>query len=79
MNDYKEIIVKEYRNEKGLTTRREIGKEIVRCKDCKYCEDTIVAVTNNGEITRKNICHRFKMSVDAKHFCSYGKRQEHER
>ena len=34
MNDYKEIIVKEYHNEKGLITRREIGEEIVRCGDC---------------------------------------------
>lgn len=36
MSDYKEIIVKEYHNEKGLITRREIGEELVRCKDCKF-------------------------------------------
>lgn len=34
MSDYREIIVKEYHNEKGLLTRREIGEEIVRCGDC---------------------------------------------
>lgn len=52
--------------------------EVVRCKDCKYCENVIVAITNSGEKTQRNICHRFKMAVDAKHFCSYGEKQEKE-
>lgn len=34
MSEYREIIVKEYHNEKGLITRREVGEEVVRCKDC---------------------------------------------
>lgn len=36
MDDCKEIIVKEYHNDKGLITRREIGQELIRCKYCKY-------------------------------------------
>ena len=48
--------------------------EVVRCKDCKYCENVIVAVTNSGEKTQRNICCRFTMAVDAKHFCSYGEK-----
>ena len=47
MSDYKEIIVKEYHNEKGLITRREIGEEIVRCKNCMYKH----ANKNNRQLT----------------------------
>ena len=47
MSDYREIIVKEYHNEKGLLTRREIGEEIVRCKDCEFW-DKDESVLNGG-------------------------------
>lgn len=66
MDDYKEIIVKEYHNEKGLITRREIGEELVRCKDCKF---------NN----RYNKCLNEHSIIDIPKdddYCSYGEKNE---
>ncbi len=34
----REIIVKEWHDDKGLIHRREIGQELVRCGECKYGE-----------------------------------------
>lgn len=69
MSDYKEIIVKEYHNEKGLITRREVGEELVRCKDCKHyalmCE-----VTGH--------CNWIDEITKPTDFCSYGKRKDNE-
>ena len=67
MNDYKEIIVKEYHNEKGLVTRREIGEEIVRCKDCMYNDRGWCGSQEYG--TRH---------VEDNDYCSYGERKKHE-
>ena len=65
----REIIVKEWRDDKGLIHRREIGQELVRCKDCIFAEaDTEAEMYlcrsngsdwNNGE-----------------HFCSDGERKD---
>lgn len=32
----RDIIATEYRDDKGLLTRREVGEELVRCKDCRH-------------------------------------------
>lgn len=32
----REIIAKEWRDENGLIHRREVGQELVRCKECKF-------------------------------------------
>ena len=65
MSDYKEIIVKEYHNEKGLLTRREIGEEIVRCKNCMY----VHANKNNRQLT----CNRRMLgAVRPNDYCSLG-------
>ena len=37
----REFIAKEWRDENGILHRREVGQELVRCKECKwlrYCE-----------------------------------------
>ena len=62
MSEYKEIIVKEYHNEKGLITRREIGEEIVRCKDCKWydwvdCNNPVVTAFPNSVRDEDNYCN----------------------
>lgn len=69
MSDYKEIIVKEYHNEKGLLTRREVGEELVRCKDCIHndqCKHRVVMWVEDPI----NTWHK---DID---FCSYGERKE---
>ena len=69
----KEIIVKEYRNEKGLITRREVGEDLVRCADCKYkqqCRKAVEHITH--EPTSVTIGYK---SVE---WCSYGERKESE-
>ena len=75
MSEYREIIVKEYHNEKGLITRREIGEELVRCKDCKY-----KVVTKEGEYNPEDIVCDYWQSdgLTENDFCSQGKEQEHE-
>lgn len=67
MSDYKEIIVKEFHNEKGLLTRREIGEELIRCKDCKYYQ---------GMVFKNGICKLNSISMDEDDYCSYGERKE---
>lgn len=68
MSEYREIIVKEYHNEKGLITRREVGEELVRCKACRH----------NGSIDTD--CpfgwkdKKFNMPKP-NDFCSYGERK----
>lgn len=72
MSNYKEIIVKEYHNEKGLLTRREVGEELVRCKDCIHndqCKHRVVMWVEDPI----NTWHK---DID---FCSYGEREEQER
>jgi len=78
-SDYKEIIVKEYHNEKGLITRREIGKELVRCKDCKY------AIWPNGvPLGAKGWAYSCDRKdallgpLDDTDYCSYGERKDDE-
>lgn len=91
MNEYREIIVKEYHNEKGLITRREIGEELVRCKDCKY--RPIKHDPNGGEgfnlepPTKESWscpCLNeddgwYSWMPDDDFYCSYGERKETER
>lgn len=71
MNDYKEIIVKEYHNEKGLVTRREIGEEVVRCKDCKYRY-------LSGVGKQHYVCDFVDAELKDNGYCSYGVRKDGE-
>lgn len=70
MSEYKEIIVKEYHNEKGLTTRREIGEELVRCKDCKYWNDAGLCKKHSNPIVGAIY------GTDADDYCSEGERKD---
>ena len=38
MTNEREIIAKEWRDDKGILHRREVGQEIVRCRECKHGE-----------------------------------------
>lgn len=63
----RDIIATEYRDDKGLLTRREVGEELVRCKDCIHYD----------EHTRWQ-CDKFGQSVNADDYCSYGERKDDE-
>lgn len=90
MSDYKEIIVKEYHNEKGLLTRREVGEELVRCKDCKYWrpdtrpEDSLDERADGlwgyGDLCVKHLpsdqLEAIQFSPDD--YCKYGERKDDE-
>lgn len=43
--------------------------EVVRCKDCAYCEEM------QGVIGMCLYCHRWRMDVDGDVYCSYGERK----
>ena len=48
--------------------------EVVRCKDCKYCETVEDAILH---YTHRLCSHKmFKYPVEATNFCSYGERKE---
>lgn len=64
----REIIAKEWRDENGILHRREVGQELVRCKECKHWWET--EGTNYGD------CNQFKVDTIADDFCSYGERKE---
>lgn len=59
----REIIVKEWRDDKGLIHRREVGQELVRCKECKN-------YLNGHLCTHWNDFGTVETSADD--FCSYG-------
>ena len=59
----REIIVKEWHDDKGLIHRREVGQELVRCKECRY-------YNGNDEYCSVDL---YATEND---FCSYGERSE---
>lgn len=65
----REIIVKEWHDEKGLIHRREVGQELVRCKECVH----------NGVIdTDCPFGWRDDYLPTSDDFCSYGERSDNE-
>lgn len=67
-----EIIAKEWRDDNGLLHRREVGQELIRCKECKW---------RGEEIESGNPYHWCRFvgvgyEVDDDHFCGYGERRE---
>lgn len=69
----RDIIATEYRDDKGLLTRREVGEELVRCKDCK--EYKIWGTDGT------RICMRlgsYYGDTEPTDYCSYGERKEQE-
>ena len=71
----REIIVKEYRNEQGLITRREIGQELVRCKECRYFIDNL---TEDDTDEAYDACRwDWKRQIPRPDdFCSRGERED---
>ena len=65
MNE-REIIAKEWRDDNGILHRREVGQELVRCKECKH------SPKNTKEIPLHDSCYTFNPDD----FCSYGERRE---
>lgn len=56
----REIIVREWRDDKGLIHRREVGEELVRCNECKHYE--------------ADWCYWRDVEISANDYCSYGER-----
>ncbi len=46
--------------------------EVVRCKDCKYRETRICAITGNEMLS----CNYSGFAVKPTHYCSYGERRK---
>lgn len=58
----REIIAKEWRDENGILHRREVGQELVRCKECKWYKDFDGCFFSTAEVEEDD-------------FCSYGERE----
>lgn len=51
--------------------------EVVRCKDCKYCDSYIAEITSDGNMERMEYrCKDFHASVMPDEYCSRGKRRD---
>ena len=50
--------------------------QVVRCKDCKYCEWYIKASYNNGIEVESHECRKYKMAVTRDWFCADGERRD---
>lgn len=67
----REIIVKEWHDDKGLIHRREIGQELVRCKECKYFIDNLTE--DDTDEVYGECCFDWDIKMPkADDFCSYG-------
>ena len=50
-------------------------EEIIRCKDCKYCDINItISKSVTGEVVDVNECIRFHKYVDEDDYCSFAVR-----
>lgn len=58
--------------------RQEVEKvEVVRCKDCKYCDSYIAEITSDGNMERMEYrCKDFHASVMPDEYCSRGERRD---
>ena len=61
----REIIAKEWHDDNGILHRREVGQELVRCKECKHWTKW-----SDGEMFCG--CLDGGIGSDADDFCSYG-------
>lgn len=51
--------------------------EVVRCKDCKYCDSYIAEITSDGNMERMEYrCKDFHASVMPDEYCSRGERRD---
>ena len=68
------IIAKEWRDENGILHRREVGQELVRCRNCEYWSKITEA--------EEGVCERMPISqwfgMDGGDYCSKGRRRTDE-
>lgn len=54
-----------------------VQPEIIRCKDCKYCDSYIAEITSDGNMERIEYrCKDFHASVMPDEYCSRGERRD---
>ena len=54
-----------------------VQPEIIRCKDCKYCDSYIAEITSDGNMERIEYrCKDFHSSVMPDDYCSRGERRD---
>ena len=63
-----EMIVRFHHDERGIVTSWDEVGQLVRCKDCKFCE--------KDEIFGGSWCRGYRVRDD--HFCGYASRREGE-
>lgn len=83
----REFIAREWRDENGILHRREVGQELVRCRDCKHRpkkEDpdganfgfNIIEPTNNDDLCPCLVMDGFYSWLPkGDFFCGYGERK----
>ena len=67
----REIIVREWYDDKGLIHRREVGQELVRCKECNHSSNNKVYGCSLIDFNTDD-WHR----MYASDYCSRGERSE---
>ena len=61
---------------KALNKLPSVQPEIIRCKDCKYCDNYIAEITSDGNMERMEYrCKDFHASVMPDEYCSRGERR----
>ena len=71
----REIIVREWHDNKGLIHRREVGQELVRCKECKHREKYPCDHITFYECSHLRL-YGTKFGVEDDFFCADGERRE---
>lgn len=72
----REIIAKEWRDDNGILHRREVGQELIRCKECKYYAEHNELYINSPTNCVKHSTINHYVVVNADDFCSCGERRE---
>ena len=67
----REYIAKEWRDKNGLVHRREIGQELVRCRECIY-GDTLQEFSSGGCGNPRGL----NGYITKRDYCSYGERRQ---
>ena len=71
----REIIVKEWRDDKGLIHRREIGQELVRCKACKHAHMTYDGLCKYCDTWEDDDGNLLELYLDGDYYCADGERE----
>lgn len=74
----REIIVKEWHDDKGLIHRREIGQELIRCKECKHAHMTYDGLCKYCDTWKDDDGNLLELYLDGDYYCADGERKESE-